>query len=59
MWGTTWNQLVLWHLQFGDLGMPLDTCREAGPGSGCLHLLPGVGQHVVALSLIDQVPACF
>lgn len=31
------------------------TSRESWPGPGCLHLLPCVGQHVVALGFIDQI----
>ncbi len=33
----------------------LCTSREPRPSPGSLHLLPCVGQHVVALGLIDQI----
>lgn len=31
------------------------TSRESWPGSRCLHILPCVGQHVVALGFVDQI----
>lgn len=31
------------------------TSREPRPGPGCLHILPRVGQHVIALCLVDQI----
>lgn len=35
----------------------LRTGGEPRPGPGRLHLLPRVGQHVVALGLVDQIAA--